>query len=62
MSGRFYAATKATADKILSVSPTAKEFAKRIEGHAKGMITPSTLFEEFGLNYTGLQRLPGGHR
>ncbi|MBK8321877.1 MAG: 1-deoxy-D-xylulose-5-phosphate synthase [Betaproteobacteria bacterium] len=53
MSGRFYAATKATADKILSVSPTAKEFAKRIEGHAKGMITPSTLFEEFGLNYTG---------
>jgi 1-deoxy-D-xylulose-5-phosphate synthase len=53
MSGRFYAATKATADKILSVSPTAKEFAKRFEGHAKGMITPSTLFEEFGLNYTG---------
>jgi len=53
MSGRFYAATKATADRILSVSPTAKEFAKRFEGHAKGMITPSTLFEEFGLNYTG---------
>mgnify|MGYP000921769497 CR=1 FL=1 len=53
MSGRFYAATKKTADKILSVSPTAKEFAKRFEGHAKGMITPSTLFEEFGLNYTG---------
>ena len=53
MSGRFYAATKKTADKILSVSPTAKEIAKRIEGHAKGMITPSTLFEEFGLNYTG---------
>jgi 1-deoxy-D-xylulose-5-phosphate synthase len=30
-----------------------KELAKRFEGHAKGMITPSTLFEEFGLNYTG---------
>ena len=53
MSGRFYAATKRTADKILSVSPPMKELAKRFEGHAKGMITPSTLFEEFGLNYTG---------
>jgi 1-deoxy-D-xylulose-5-phosphate synthase len=53
MSGRFYAATKKTADRILSVSPTAKELAKRLEGHAKGMLTPSTLFEEFGLNYTG---------
>ena len=30
-----------------------KELAKRFEGHAKGMLTPSTLFEEFGLNYTG---------
>jgi 1-deoxy-D-xylulose-5-phosphate synthase len=53
MSGRFYAATKKTADKILSVSPPMKELAKRFEGHAKGMLTPSTLFEEFGLNYTG---------
>jgi 1-deoxy-D-xylulose-5-phosphate synthase len=53
MSGRFYAATKKTADRILSVSPPMKELAKRFEGHAKGMLTPSTLFEEFGLNYTG---------
>ncbi|MGE0356387.1 MAG: 1-deoxy-D-xylulose-5-phosphate synthase [Burkholderiales bacterium] len=53
MSGRFYAATKRTADKILSVAPPVKELAKRFEGHAKGMLTPSTLFEEFGLNYTG---------
>jgi 1-deoxy-D-xylulose-5-phosphate synthase len=30
-----------------------KELAKRIEEHAKGMLTPSTLFEEFGFNYTG---------
>ena len=29
------------------------ELAKRLEEHAKGMITPSTLFEEFGFNYTG---------
>ena len=53
MSGRFYAATKKTAEKVLSVSPPMKELAKRFEEHAKGMLTPSTLFEEFGFNYTG---------
>ena len=53
MSGRFYAATRKTAEKMLSVSPTVKELAKRFEEHAKGMITPSTMFEEFGFNYTG---------
>src|SRR5687768_15100360 len=53
MSGRFYAATKKTAEKMLSVAPPMKELAKRIEEHAKGMITPSTMFEEFGFNYTG---------
>jgi len=53
MSGRFYAATKKTAEKVLSVSPSVKELAKRVEHHAKGMITPSTMFEEFGFNYTG---------
>jgi 1-deoxy-D-xylulose-5-phosphate synthase len=53
MSGRFYAATKKTAEKMLSVTPTVKELAKRFEEHAKGMITPSTMFEEFGFNYTG---------
>ena len=53
MSGRFYAATKKTADKVLSATPTVRELAKRFEEHAKGMITPSTMFEEFGFNYTG---------
>jgi 1-deoxy-D-xylulose-5-phosphate synthase len=53
MSGRFYAATKKTAEKMLSMSPPMKDFAKRFEEHAKGMITPSTMFEEFGFNYTG---------
>jgi 1-deoxy-D-xylulose-5-phosphate synthase len=53
MSGRFYAATRKTAEKVLSVAPPMKELAKRFEGHAKGMLTPSTLFEEFGFNYTG---------
>lgn len=53
MTGRFYAATKKTAEKVLSVAPPIKGFAKRFEEHAKGMLTPSTLFEEFGFNYTG---------
>ena len=53
MSGRFYAATKKTAEKVLSVAPPMKELAKRFEEHAKGMLTPSTMFEEFGFNYTG---------
>src|SRR6185436_2740264 len=54
MSGRFYATTRKTAKKALSIAPPPmKELAKRIEEHAKGMLTPSTLFEEFGFNYTG---------
>ncbi len=38
---------------MLSIAPPVKELAKRLEEHAKGMLTPSTLFEEFGFNYTG---------
>jgi 1-deoxy-D-xylulose-5-phosphate synthase len=53
MSGRFYANTKKTAERILSATPTFMEIAKRVEEHAKGMLTPSTMFEEFGFNYTG---------
>jgi 1-deoxy-D-xylulose-5-phosphate synthase len=53
MSGRFYAATRRTAEKMLAATPAMKELAKRFEEHAKGMLTPSTLFEEFGFNYTG---------
>ncbi len=53
MSGRFYAATKKTAEKALQYTPTFKEIAKKLEEHAKGMIIPSTMFEEFGFNYTG---------
>jgi 1-deoxy-D-xylulose-5-phosphate synthase len=30
-----------------------REFAKRLEGHAKGMIGPATIFEEFGFDYYG---------
>ncbi len=53
MSGRFYAAARRAGDKVLSVAPPIRELAKRAEEHMKGMVTPGTLFEEFGFNYIG---------
>lgn len=53
MSGRFYAATKKSLDSVLSMAPPLREFAKRLEEHAKGMVVPGTIFEEFGFNYIG---------
>jgi len=51
MSGKFYAAAKHMGKSMLP--PSMREFAKRFEEHAKGMLVPATLFEEFGLNYIG---------
>ncbi|MEW6591182.1 MAG: 1-deoxy-D-xylulose-5-phosphate synthase [Pseudomonadota bacterium] len=53
MSGKFYAAAKRASDKVLSVAPPIRELARRAEEHMKGMVTPGTLFEEFGFNYIG---------
>ena len=53
MSGRFYAAVRRGSEKVLKGMPPVLEFAKRAEEHVKGMVTPSTLFEEFGFNYIG---------
>ncbi|HEX5363755.1 MAG TPA: 1-deoxy-D-xylulose-5-phosphate synthase, partial [Gallionella sp.] len=53
MSGRFYAAMRRGSEKMLKGMPPVLEFAKRAEEHVKGMVTPSTLFEEFGFNYIG---------
>ena len=53
MSGRFYAAMWRGGEKVLKGMPPVLEFAKRAEEHVKGMVTPSTLFEEFGFNYIG---------
>jgi 1-deoxy-D-xylulose-5-phosphate synthase len=53
MSGRFYAAAKKAGEKVLAGVPTLRELAKRVEEHAKGLVVPSTLFEEFGFNYVG---------
>jgi len=53
MSGRFYAAMRRGSERVLKGVPPVLEFAKRAEEHVKGMVTPSTLFEEFGFNYIG---------
>ncbi len=53
MSGRFYAAARKTGERVLGVMPPVLELAKRAEEHVKGMVTPGTLFEEFGFNYIG---------
>jgi len=53
MSGRFYAAMRRGSEKMLKGMPPVLEFAKRAEEHMKGMVTPGTLFEEFGFNYIG---------
>ena len=53
MSGRFYASARNVGKQVLSVAPPLLELAKRLETHAKGMVVPATLFENFGFNYIG---------
>ena len=53
LSGRFYDSVRRSGKKMLGAMPPVKEFAKRAEEHAKGMVLPGTLFEEFGFNYIG---------
>ncbi|GGX35492.1 1-deoxy-D-xylulose-5-phosphate synthase [Pigmentiphaga litoralis] len=53
MSGRFYAAAKNVSKAVLAHVPPVLELARRLEEHAKGMVTPATLFEELGFNYVG---------
>jgi len=51
MSGQFYAAAKNVGKSVLP-GPVL-ELAKKLEEHAKGMVVPATMFEEFGFNYVG---------
>ena len=53
LSGRMYNTMRRGTEKVLGVAPPILELAKRAEEHVKGMVTPSTLFEEFGFNYIG---------
>ncbi|MDE2585640.1 MAG: 1-deoxy-D-xylulose-5-phosphate synthase, partial [Betaproteobacteria bacterium] len=53
LSGGLYSAARRAGEKVLGVAPPLLELAKRAEEHMKGMLTPGTLFEEFGFNYIG---------
>lgn len=53
MSGRFYAAARESAKAVLKNAPPLFELARRFEEHAKGMVVPGTIFEEFGFHYVG---------
>jgi 1-deoxy-D-xylulose-5-phosphate synthase len=53
LSGRFYNAMRRRGERLLSNLPPLHELARRAEEHVKGMVTPGTLFEEFGFNYLG---------
>ncbi len=53
MSGKFYATAKNVGRQVLGGVPPLFELAKKFEEHAKGMVVPATMFEEFGFNYIG---------
>jgi len=52
LSGRMYSTARRASEHVLK-RVGVWELAKRAEEHVKGMVTPSTLFEEFGFNYIG---------
>jgi 1-deoxy-D-xylulose-5-phosphate synthase len=53
ISGKVYSTMKSKSLGFLEKMPKIHEFAKRSEEHLKGMVLPSTLFEELGLDYFG---------
>lgn len=53
LSGQFYARAKDISRAVLQHVPPVLELARKLEGHAKGMLSPATLFEELGFNYVG---------
>ena len=52
LSGRLYSSARRASEHLLK-RVGVWELARRAEEHVKGMVTPSTLFEEFGFNYIG---------
>jgi len=53
LSGRVYTRMREGSKTVLSTIPPVWELAKRAEEHMKGMVMPSTLFEELGFDYYG---------
>ncbi|RHW75193.1 1-deoxy-D-xylulose-5-phosphate synthase [Colwellia sp. RSH04] len=53
LSGTLYTGLREGSKRILKNIPPIKELASRAEEHLKGMVVPSTFFEELGFNYIG---------
>jgi len=53
LSGETYNSLRNSGKKALSTTPGLLDLARKTEEHVKGMISPSTLFEELGFNYFG---------
>lgn len=53
LSGHFYTSIREGGKRLLSNVPPIKELASRAEEHLKGMVVPSTFFEELGFHYIG---------
>jgi len=53
LSGNLYTGLREGSKRILKNIPPIKELASRAEEHIKGMVVPSTFFEELGFNYIG---------
>lgn len=53
LSGSIYTGFREGSKRILKNIPPIKELASKAEEHLKGMVVPSTFFEELGFNYIG---------
>jgi 1-deoxy-D-xylulose-5-phosphate synthase len=53
LSGRQVSMARDMARSVLAKVPPVYELARRLEEHAKGMVVPATMFEEFGFRYFG---------
>jgi 1-deoxy-D-xylulose-5-phosphate synthase len=53
ITGKVYSAAREGAKQVLKAAPPLLELARRLEEHAKGMVAPGTIFEEFGFHYVG---------
>jgi 1-deoxy-D-xylulose-5-phosphate synthase len=53
MSGGIFTAARNVGKQMLRPLPPLFELARKFEEHAKGMVVPGTMFEEFGFNYIG---------
>jgi 1-deoxy-D-xylulose-5-phosphate synthase len=53
LSGPYIAARSPVKEMLKNTMPPVARFARRAEEHVKGMVVPSTLFEELGFNYFG---------